>query len=490
MFYSGDELSFGEKPVSGWEYVLVVRAPSISELRDESGKEKAANGKTRASILNRLKKAGIAYSQLWVPSARIILVRLALPESALYYIAECTGFQLQLSNKYGGGYLAYKKERKDSFVNSNYSSYFTASQRLQLNLEVLGSTAQWGAGIDVEEMMEKDHILDAYPTHNKELKEKLYRGVVLKRLWDPTFRPNFIHLRDYFGTRVTLYFAYLNFFTRMLIGIAAISIPVHFLENKYTVFDTEEKYLRLIYVFVLIFWSAYFVKLWKRRNAILNVKWGSLEAEKESYFEVRPQYDGKPRQGFYSKGGFVDLSDLDASMPDKNNDPLVSPSNEEDESWIPDEITVNSVFETFQNDPDFQLLTRRNTGSVLKNLPSFPFFDKKEQLRRIRIGWVVTIAYGISMVCLTCLPVFYVQAIVDKFSDYSWGDSVPGISAAILIFLSEHGWKFVFPYFVKWENHRTRQSYINSIIIKRFSFDFTVSKWSICSPYCILILSI
>jgi len=157
------------------------------------------------------------------------------------------------------------------------------------------------------------------------------------------------------------------------------------------------------------------------------------------------------------------------------NKPPVSPPNGEDESWIPDQITVNSVLETFQNDPDFVLNSRRNTGSVLNDLPCFPYFPAKEQRRRIRIGWMVTVLYGFSMICITCLPVYYVQAIVDKFSKYSWGDSVPGITTGILIFLSEHGWKFVFPYFSKWENHRTKQGYLNSIIIKRFSFDFTVN---------------
>lgn len=488
MLYSSPDISFGEKPRTGWEYVLVVRAPSLSQIQrtnnsygtngSSSTTDRNQVSNSRQAILERLRNAGVSYSQLWVPSARIILIRLALPLETLLTVAETIGYELQLQPKFGGGYLSYKHERGQYFINSQYENYFTASQRLQLTLEILGSTSQWGAGIDVEEMMVNDHIKDAYPAHDKEIKEKLYRGVVLKRLWDPSFRPKLSNLRDYFGTRIALYFGYINFFTRMLIGIAVISIPVHILENKYTVFDPEEKYLRLFFVFVLTFWSAYFVKLWKRRNSILNLQWGSLEAEKESHFEVRPQFDGDPRKGFYSKGGFVDLSDLDPSHPESNSTPADSNKSGEEESWIPDEITVTSVVRTFQKDPDFEL-ENSETGELLNDLPVFPFFEKKEQLRRVRIGWLITLLFSLVMITVTFLPTFYAHSIIRRLSKYSFADAVPGFLTGILIFVCEQCWHQIYPSLVKWENHRRRQSYLDSLIIKRFSLDFTLSTYPI-----------
>jgi len=264
----------------------------------------------------------------------------------------------------------------------------------------------------------------------------------------------------------------------MLIGISAISIPVHLLEMKYTVNDPEERYIRLIFVIVLTFWSAYFVKLWKRRNAILNVKWGSMEAEKDSHAEIRPQYNGNPRQGFYSKGGFVDLSDLDASNPDNSNASTDFTSNGEKETWIPDRITVKSLVRTFQKDLDFELGSLE-TGESLEDLPVFPFFEKKEQQRRVRIGWLMTALLSFIMINLTFLPTFYSRSITRRFSKYSFDEAVPGVLTAILIFISEQCWHQIYPSLVKWENHRRHQSYLDSLIIKRFSLDFTLNFCSL-----------
>jgi len=144
MLYSNPEVSFGDKPSTGWEYVLIVRAPSLSQIQEKnnsygtngsaSARKKSRRRKkpnSRQAILERLRDAGISYSQLWVPSARIILIRLALPLETLLLVAEITGFELQLQSKFGGGYLSYKREREQCFVNAKYENYFTASQRLQ-----------------------------------------------------------------------------------------------------------------------------------------------------------------------------------------------------------------------------------------------------------------------------------------------------------------------------------------------------------------------
>lgn len=256
MSYSGESLSHGEKPKSGWEYVLVFSAPGrdfLGSSRTWIPNEVEKSGLVRKEVLQRLRKAKFNYSQLWVPAAKIILLRLALPFSVLQVHAEALGIKLQLKPMYGGGYLEYKKERAQCYINNENENYFTPAERLKIILQVLGSDADWGAGIDVEQYLEEGIIEDAYPTHKKELRNKLRDEVVFHRWWDPFFRPNFFSLKDYFGTRVSTYFAFQSFFKRMLVGVAGLSIPVHFIflwSEKPQIRET----IGIMYAFVIVFW--------------------------------------------------------------------------------------------------------------------------------------------------------------------------------------------------------------------------------------------
>lgn len=262
MSYTGSELEHGEKPSTGWEYVLAFRAPDLDELRNDGSvrsrltadpKAAARAGVARSRILARLRETQFSYSQLWVPAGRVVLVRLALPSDALHELAETQAFELELRSRYGAGFLAYRKDRQRCYVNYSLNDFFTPAQRLSITLEVLGSSANWGAGIDVEKLIVDNVLLDAYPLHDRPIRNELLKEVVFDRWWDPLFRPSFRRLKDYLGSRVALYFAFLNFYTRMLIGVSVISIPI-FLLMKINMSARFEMYLQGLYGTILVFW--------------------------------------------------------------------------------------------------------------------------------------------------------------------------------------------------------------------------------------------
>ncbi len=257
MSYSGESLSYGEKPKSGWEYVLVFSAPGRDYIRRPGTgvPDNVKNsGLVRAQVLEKLQKAGFSYSQLWVPAAKIILLRLALPFDQLQHHAEAQEIKLQLKPRYGGGYLAYKNERSQCFVNDDYDNFFTPAERLKITLQVLGSDADWGASIDVEQYLLDGIIEDAYPTHKKKLRNELRDTVVFARWWDPFFRPNLFSMKDYFGTRVSTYFAFQSFFKRILIGVSLLSIPVHFIIFWSKNAPMTNEVFRILYAFTIVFW--------------------------------------------------------------------------------------------------------------------------------------------------------------------------------------------------------------------------------------------
>lgn len=265
MSYTSTELSHGEKPSTGWEYVLAFRAPDAEALKYETykmqdtvntswdGKAVEKAGTVRKAILSRLRDAGFAYSQSWVPAAGVVYVRTALRLDVLHQMAENQALELQLRARYGGGYLAYQRNRKRCYVNEKLRDYFTPAERLTMNIEALGSSATWGAGIDVEKLIVDGVLADAFPLHDRRVRSELLEYAVYERWWDPLFRPSFIKLKNYFGARVTLYFAFLNFYARMLVGISVISIPVAILMS-YSTSSRTLMQLRLFYGTTLVFW--------------------------------------------------------------------------------------------------------------------------------------------------------------------------------------------------------------------------------------------
>lgn len=266
MSYTDPVLSFGEKPSTGWDYVLIFRAPNVKELKKDRGalsvslkrdlEEAKKAGEVREEVLERLRAARFSYSQLWVPATKTILVRIGLQNKVLHEIAEKKQLCLELRTRYGGGYLAYHQEWKLCYVNYRYKDFFTPAQRLELTLTALQSKEEWGASIDVEKLQVNGNLEDAYPLHDRRQRNELFRHMVLKRWWDPLFRPNFRLVNDYFGTRVSLYFAFLNFFTRMLVGISALSIPFYFL-LKIPMNSSWIFMFRSLFSFIVVFWYVW-----------------------------------------------------------------------------------------------------------------------------------------------------------------------------------------------------------------------------------------
>lgn len=185
----------------------------------------------------------------------------------------------------------------------------------------------------------------------------------------------------------------------------------------------------------------------------------------ELSYEVRPQFNGAARKGFYSKGGFVDLRDLEL------NSSTIEEATERN-AIIPE--TVHTLIEAYRDDADFRV-ENVETGKTFNDLPSYPYFSKRTYRRRIMLSWLVTIGFALIMISFTFLPTYFNDQISHLFFRYTWGTSVPGIMTGALIFLGENIWMMVYPILTKWENHRTNQSHIDSLIIKRFSFEYVVS---------------
>ncbi|GAB9469453.1 hypothetical protein Gpo141_00006732 [Globisporangium polare] len=98
-------------------------------------------------------------------------------------------------------------------------------------------------------------------------------------------------IRFYFGEKIALYFAWLGFYTKMLIfpSIAGI-ITYAVIETQDIQKGENQGYILIAFAVFIVIWSSVFAEVWKRKNGLFNSLWG-LHGFHRS-FRYRAQFRG------------------------------------------------------------------------------------------------------------------------------------------------------------------------------------------------------
>lgn len=195
---------------------------------------------------------------------------------------------------------------------------------------------------------------------------------------------------------------------------------------------------------------------------MLNFEWGHLSSSFDDSFEVRPQFSGIPRTGFYSEGGFVGLEDLDES-----SNGFASESENE----------IQILFRNIGVDREIES-DQEYMGPQLDNHPIYLYSNERDRRNIIRRNTMITFGFSIAVISFTFLPIMFQKPLSNVYSEHKWSKIVPGVLTGILIFLSEKIWRNVYPTLSDSENHRSNQDYLNSLKIKKFAFEFAASKFT------------
>uniref|UniRef100_A0A8C5WT35 Anoctamin n=1 Tax=Laticauda laticaudata TaxID=8630 RepID=A0A8C5WT35_LATLA len=227
---------------------------------------------------------------------------------------------------------AFRKSKLDRFLGSDlHGSYFTNTQRHRIVYEILARTLygkRKHAEIGIDRLLNEGVYSAAFPLHEgpyelpdyEVLSEELNPRQILYRFWARwacwyKYQP-LDHIREYFGEKVAIYFAWLGFYTAWLIPAAAIGSFV-FLAGLFTmdmnmpvvtcksnplvqerVFfpNSCSPSLQIGYLFdhpgtvffsiFMSFWAVTFLEYWKRRNATLAHHWDCMDFQEE---EERPR---------------------------------------------------------------------------------------------------------------------------------------------------------------------------------------------------------
>jgi anoctamin-10/anoctamin-7 len=164
---------------------------------------------------------------------------------------------------------------------------FRSVDRMRLITDIVrDNKTDTGCHLDPTRMLKEQAIMANYPLHDTHLREQLQREW-LAPLRMPNNQP-FTEIKDYFGEKIALYFAWLGHYTTWLIAPSIIGVLTA--ANVYYTGDPDSDLVPFFGLFMCL-WSTFFLEFWKRRNATLAMEWGMTEFEEEE--QDRPQFEGE-----------------------------------------------------------------------------------------------------------------------------------------------------------------------------------------------------
>eukprot|EP00656_Telonema_subtile_P045911 TRINITY_DN5218_c0_g1_i15.p1 TRINITY_DN5218_c0_g1~~TRINITY_DN5218_c0_g1_i15.p1 ORF type:complete len:815 (-),score=268.51 TRINITY_DN5218_c0_g1_i15:1544-3988(-) len=331
---------------------------------------------------------------------------------------------------------------------------FMSAIRCQMIDNILRKNSKiGGAGLYLDQMVFEEKIKFYTPLHDLQALNQL-RERWLPRWWqwwwaelagrDTGHVPgvNRLHLindvRDYYGEQTAFYFAFLGFYSFCMLPLSLISIPIYIAQLA----TNDENWGMVLWTVSLSLWTACFLKLWKRRSAELRYDWDLEEDQALGYKKkTRPQFVAPVEPGFYSEGGWVDLSAYENVVPNKYAE------------------TPGKWSQKFMKGDG----TKSNAAGTLMTAHY-----------KVR-GWWQLLNCNVILFCVCMLLCVSVVLLVFKIWSNNLGEygsvvggAVNGLSIQILNFI----FNFVAKKLTDMENHRTQQEHENSLIAKLFGFQF------------------
>uniref|UniRef100_A0A8C2ZS95 Anoctamin n=1 Tax=Cyclopterus lumpus TaxID=8103 RepID=A0A8C2ZS95_CYCLU len=211
--------------------------------------------------------------------------------------AEQMGMHKPVKPQFGGGMRRFSCEEDNIYENIESELCFFTSQERQ------GIIKYWLDNLRAKqgEVLHNIHFLEGQPI----IPELEARGVIhhmfplheqrilnqLMTSWVQATQP--LHdICDYFGVKIGMYFAWLGFYTNSMLYPAVIGFLLWILAEAD---QTSQDICCVVFALFNVVWATLFLERWKRREAELAYRWGTLDTPTESLEEPRPQFRGVKR---------------------------------------------------------------------------------------------------------------------------------------------------------------------------------------------------
>lgn len=163
---------------------------------------------------------------------------------------------------------------------------FSAAIRYKLSYYILEAPRSLGGcNLSLTKLIKKKRVLALFPMHDQVKRSEL------QRCWlDASVMPwqqPLDDVKDYFGEKIALYFAFMGHYTGMLILPAIVGLAF-----QLVVWGTDDFSHPVLPFFCVLIsvWSVTMLELWKREEKMVGLRWGTVDFEEDE--PERPQFNG------------------------------------------------------------------------------------------------------------------------------------------------------------------------------------------------------
>ncbi|XP_011313522.1 anoctamin-8 isoform X6 [Fopius arisanus] len=225
---------------------------------------------------------------------------LTAPFPILLKAAEEMHLPKGLRQEYGGGLKEFVCSETSCFEGSeDETQFFTTQERQSLVLHLLhtlragqqdlkslpGIKLVEGQAI-IPKCISAGVISQVFPLHELPALEKLQKSWV-RAFFSPQPLDD---ICNYFGVKITMYFAWLGHYTTALVVPAAVGVIfwVGIIGRNQAVEDVAY----VLFSILNVIWATAYLETWKRKGAELAYKWGTLDQRDDLLVEPRPLFVG------------------------------------------------------------------------------------------------------------------------------------------------------------------------------------------------------
>jgi hypothetical protein len=264
-------------------------------------------------------------------------------------------------------------------------------------------------------------IKEYFPLHISDFKENIFKKTVLSA------RSPYRNIRSYFGDRVAIYYAWMYHYTRFLV-IPAVTAFLIIFANSF--FPENSKMFYSLYALIIAIWAQLFIIFWDRKCHELSIEWDNFT---EQYDNENQRREFK---GEWKRSPITEQLERQYSNKKRIISYLISFL-----ISLPCLLLAIFVNISFLNLSGF---IKPKLNSILE----FPFLAQfSEPGRMFEIGGFPNKMIGIIQVITILMINKLYRRVAEKTTD--------------------------------WENHRVKSNHENSLILKRFIFEFFDSFMSV-----------
>lgn len=309
----------------------------------------------------------------------------------------------------------YPKLYKKYDIDLGKTSEFRDVDRIMLIRGIIeGPVHQQCCGLDLNKMQVEDCIIACFPLHNEDNRIKLAETWL--KVGTPPWAQPIHEIRDYFGEKIALYFAFLAHYTTWLFAASILGFGTWAHGFGTGAHDSD---MKLWYSVLMGIWSTLIMEYWKRNQSTYCMKWGMVGFE--STEEDRPEYRG-----------------IEIESPINGERMIYYPASESTQALIISATTVVGLM-----------------GVVVACLAGI--FALKVALSGPEIDAMLTVGNGLIPFNLL----------------------IPAFLVSINILVMSEIWAVVAEALTNFENHRTDTLYIDALTSKTFLFQF-VNAYAAC----------